>query len=379
MVQHSTPPLRRRIIQISQYFLCVIAVVFSCNAKADYWDVDANYQKSNQTPTANFITGGGTVVRIPSAWIRTLVETRKRIQAEAGLHSKLLFSDQPVANAWATSAGQKSIIVTLEMMELLHGDEAATASLLGHETAHLSRNHSLKTIAATTILDLLGTIAGAVLDAKLQTNGTFRGIGGQVSGLGKELIAAAYSREQEREADDYGTRWMLKLGYDPNGALRLHEKLLAASGNHDSFFASHPPTSERLASIRTIIAQYEEGKRAKQVQTVVVAPPSSPISPSRPAVVAQAPKPQPPATQSPSINVPKGEVGVVLTLKPRFNYVIFSGTTAQEIPVGTAILISGVDGTKYSAKVARAIEGYYSATVSGDVSKLNVGDRIEAY
>ena len=220
-------------------------------------------------------------------------------------------------------------------------------------------------------VEILGNLAAQALEAKLQSKGIYAGVGTQVASAGTELVAASFSREQEREADDLGTRWMLKLGYEPQGALRLHEGLLAKMGDHDSFFASHPPTSERLASIEQLIAQYDQSRHATQTQALA-ARSESKRQPR--ALVTSAQEPNIPDRIA---ELPKGQLGVILTLKPRYNYVIFSGTTAQELPVGGVVKVVGSSGVQYVGKIARAVDGYYSATVSGDVSKLSVGDQIE--
>lgn len=347
--------------------LGLILLSVTLGTQAAVWDADSLYNQSHSSTHLRLSVNNAEVAQIPTSWIRVLVETRNRIQAEAGTYSKLLIIDDPVVNAYASSSGQNTIWVTIKMLEMLDGDTGAIAALMGHETAHLTRNHYLKTIARTTIFQLLGNLAAQALEAKLQARGVFAGLGTDLADNATQLVKAKFSRDQEREADDYGTRWMLKLGYDPNGALRLHQHLLNRRGTTpDSYFDSHPPSTERMQSIQTLIAQYSQPRETRVAQSP---------TPTRPSNSIQSPAIQTGMSPSPALS--KGEVGVVLTLKPRYGYVIFSGTTQQALPVGTRLKVIGGDGAGYFLKVARAIDGYYSGTVEGDVDRLSIGDKIE--
>jgi predicted Zn-dependent protease len=68
---------------------------------------------------------------------------------------------------------------------------------------------------------------------------------------------AAYSRDQEREADRAGQTLAATAGYDPAGmnsflaSLDNVERLLAGASRLPGFFDTHPPTNERTASTAT--------------------------------------------------------------------------------------------------------------------------------
>ena len=75
--------------------------------------------------------------------------------------------------------------------------------------------------------------------------------------LTSPIYLAAYSRDQEREADRGGQSMAAAAGYDPAGmndflaSLRNVERLLAGASRMPGFFDTHPPTSERTASTAT--------------------------------------------------------------------------------------------------------------------------------
>jgi len=76
--------------------------------------------------------------------------------------------------------------------------------------------------------------------------------------LGSQLIMSRYGRDQELESDHYGIKYMVKAGYDPEGAVEIQRLFLAMSGGADAglfsqMFASHPPSQARIdANIATI-------------------------------------------------------------------------------------------------------------------------------
>src|SRR5690606_30826731 len=70
-------------------------------------------------------------------------------------------------------------------------------------------------------------------------------------GVGAQAWQARYGRTQELQADQYGIDYMVKVGYDPQGAVELQQTFVKLSegrqaGWLDSFFASHPPSQERV-------------------------------------------------------------------------------------------------------------------------------------
>jgi hypothetical protein len=73
----------------------------------------------------------------------------------------------------------------------------------------------------------------------------------------------------------------------------------------------------------------------------------------------------------------KGQVGVALELKERYSYLIFTGTTALKLPVGAKVEIVNNANRRIQGRIARSVDGYYSAVIDGDIHDLEVGDRIE--
>jgi predicted Zn-dependent protease len=87
---------------------------------------------------------------------------------------------------------------------------------------------------------------------------------GLITGLSAELIEASYSRDAEREADALSIDYMVASGFDPEGAVRLQEKMLKQpAGLRVPFLSTHPSGRERVETLKKLIV-------ARQEQTGVV-------------------------------------------------------------------------------------------------------------
>ena len=144
-------------------------------------------------------------------------------------------------------------------------NEAQLAYTLGHEIAHYERRHTLQ------LWRDLRTKANAALVFSVLTAGVglgVLGLLGQLAALGSVL---AFSRDNEREADEIGLTMMAKAGYDPREAVRIWEALedertAAGESRPFVFFATHPPTDERLETLRVLAAKAGAGATAVERQ-----------------------------------------------------------------------------------------------------------------
>ena len=70
-----------------------------------------------------------------------------------------------------------------------------------------------------------------------------------------------YSRKHERESDYSGTVWAYEAGYDPMGAVRLHEALAKQDRvGSVPFLRSHPSSWERVKSLTKLARDLKSGK-----------------------------------------------------------------------------------------------------------------------
>jgi predicted Zn-dependent protease len=182
--------------------------------------------------------------------VQKLLLAHIRISRAANVQSELLVIEDTAPNAFAGLLnGRRVVAINTGMIRLIGDDIDAYAALLGHESAHWARDHGSSREARSNVLQGFSTLAGLGLSAA--------GVpaAGWITGLGADLIDASYSRDDEREADALAIGYMLANGFKPEGALRLHEKMLENSGGvRIPFLSSHPSGEERIENLKKLIA-----------------------------------------------------------------------------------------------------------------------------
>jgi predicted Zn-dependent protease len=151
-------------------------------------------------------------------------------------------------NAYALPGGKISISRGLvSKME----SEDQLASVLGHEIGHVTAKHAVVSASRQQLLGAVLGVGGAVL----QSTGTAGAGAIQLAGqVGATLLVQKYSRDQERQSDELGMKYMTAAGYNPRAFVETMEILTAAAkrepSTFETLFASHPVTSERIATAR---------------------------------------------------------------------------------------------------------------------------------
>ena len=190
--------------------------------------------------------------KVIEAYVKTV---GSRIAANA--HRKLPYRfhyipERYFVNAFALPGGH--VFIGAGLLALMDNEDEL-ASVLAHEVEHIDHYHCAE---------------------RLQVEAAVRKIplGGVVE-IPIELFQAGYNKDQELEADREGTRLAVKAGYSPEGAIQLFAKFQKMEEQFDSgkpsgpaeemsgaaievltgYFRSHPPSSDRIAQIRSLIAQ----------------------------------------------------------------------------------------------------------------------------
>ena len=123
------------------------------------------------------------------------------------------------------------------------------AAILGHEMAHLKLEHGNDTEKRTyggALAKILGTVAlGGLGMGALGASA--------ISDLGVSMVDTKYSRDNERESDYLGAIWAVEAGFEPEGAVRVHEEMYKLSkGGTMPFLSSHPSGPERIANLKAL-------------------------------------------------------------------------------------------------------------------------------
>jgi predicted Zn-dependent protease len=149
---------------------------------------------------------------------------------------EVIVFDDPAVNASVLPGGK--IAIYSGIFEVAD-TPAALAAVLGHETAHLTQDHVIERVRASSRTNALVIIGNAAT-----------GLGGMI-GAGAELgLMLPYQRGQETEADLVGMTYMAKAGYDPRATLYLWRNMAARDDRRQSEFVStHPSPDTRMADL----------------------------------------------------------------------------------------------------------------------------------
>lgn len=212
---------------------------------------------------------GGRYVVDPdlTVYVNQVGQKLARVSDRPDLPYEFVVLNDSTPNAWALPGGK--IAINRGLLVLLE-DEAQLAAVLGHEIVHAAARHTAQRMTQTTLLQA-GMVAVGV--ATQDTSyGQWAAMG---AGLGANLWQAKYSRDQETQADEYGIAYMNKAGYDARGAVELQEKFVELakqqSGGGNNWFASHPPSEQRVAYNQQLAQKYSGGERNRSAYQRAIA------------------------------------------------------------------------------------------------------------
>lgn len=192
--------------------------------------------------------------------------------------------DSPEINAFALPGG--FIYITRGLMAYLDS-EADLAGVLGHEIGHVTARHGAQRATRQQNAGL-GVLAATVLGVVLEGAGV-GGAAQAASQISQGVAAgrlAAYSREQETQADQLGAEYLARTRYNPRNmidvirVLKAQERFAAdqaraegrAAPSGTDWLASHPSNDQRLADITRVAAgyagSYGDDNRARYLKAI---------------------------------------------------------------------------------------------------------------
>ncbi len=167
--------------------------------------------------------------------------------------------DDPTVNAFALPGG--FIYVTRGIMTHL-GSEAELVGVLGHEIGHVTARHSVNQMSRQQLAQL-GLGIGMIFSEELRALG-------DVAGAGLGLLFLKFGRDDEREADMLGVRYMTRIDYDPReladvmAMLARSSEMQSGSGRVPEWLSTHPDPANRSQAILEMAA--EEGNTGSLVR-----------------------------------------------------------------------------------------------------------------
>jgi len=165
---------------------------------------------------------------------------------------KVYVIDKNIVNAFALPNG--NIFVYKGLINFIE-DNDELAAVLGHEMAHVILRHGAEKISQAMLANLIGSVLiQKVSPANKELAADLYSLGVNVAFL------LPYSRKQEKEADIVGVLILMRAGYNPEGAVKLWEKMIKkfATKEPPEWLSDHPATKNRLQYIKKVIKFLKE-------------------------------------------------------------------------------------------------------------------------
>ncbi len=164
-------------------------------------------------------------------------------------------------NAFALPGGP--VFVTRGLLLILD-NESELVGVLGHELGHINKRHHARYLEKVMGLSLLLQIT-AILVGDGSTSSQLLL---QMANIGAGLLTLKFSRDQEREADDFGIKITARAGYDPSGLVRVFEKFKKLQRRKvPSWLSTHPLPSERISRVSRELDRYKNMHLKKDSET----------------------------------------------------------------------------------------------------------------
>lgn len=155
--------------------------------------------------------------------------------------------DDPTVNAFALPGG--FIYITRGMLYHME-NEAEMAGVLGHEIGHVTARHSVNQMSKQQLTQI-GLIGATLIEPDLQKYG-------QLVGAGLGLMFLKFSRDDERESDLLGLRYMYNSNYDPrymDDVFVVLQRISEGSGSGriPNWLSTHPAPEDRVSRIQKMV------------------------------------------------------------------------------------------------------------------------------
>ncbi len=165
----------------------------------------------------------------------------EELNSEIGLNCRLEIRSSPLlgANAFALPSG--IIVMTDELIKLAQSD-AEIMGVLAHEMGHIHHKHSIRGVIQNSgIFFLLAMLAGDLTS-----------ITSMAATLPTLLVETGYSREFEREADQFAANYLISHGWGTAPFISMLKRLDDDEVEIPSFLSTHPATEERIKLLEAL-------------------------------------------------------------------------------------------------------------------------------
>lgn len=212
---------------------------------------ESNYQILEQAE-------GGPFVTHPSIekYVEKVGNRLAAVSDRPHLPYEFIVLNNSIPNAWSLPGGK--IGINRGLLIELHS-EAELAAVLAHEIVHSAARHGAKHYERELLIS-----AGLMGLDQVLSDHKYEDVAMGTAAIGATLVTMKYSRNAELEADQYGIKYMVAAGYDPQAAVDLQRVFLKLSKDKKTnwltgLFATHPPSEERIKANQATVDSYPPG------------------------------------------------------------------------------------------------------------------------
>lgn len=194
--------------------------------------------------------------------VKTVASRLARSTGEAGAGYKWevsLIRDEKV-NAFCLPGGK--IVVYTGIVPVAQND-AALATVMGHEMAHATSRHGAQRVFQQNLTQT--ALTGVAVSLSDMDYNKQRAVMGALGAGAQFGVLMPFSRKHESEADAIGLTYMARAGYDPEESIRFWQRMEHASerGAPPEFLSTHPSHETRIQQLQELMPKaLEEYHRA---------------------------------------------------------------------------------------------------------------------
>lgn len=173
---------------------------------------------------------------VAQAYVQDILDLLLTKQADTGFSFRISLASSTVPNAFAAPGGY--IVVHRGLLTTARSGEEV-AAVLAHEIQHVARRHSMKALLRAAGGSI---VVGLILGwTELDT----------LIGAGMKLAGQAYSRDDERDADERGRHLLREVGISPAALAEFFARLSETrSFELPAILSTHPMDRERIERAR---------------------------------------------------------------------------------------------------------------------------------
>jgi len=225
-----------RLIEVA--LIVPIALLSGCvsQQQIEQESADQFAQMRAQTPISTSVTEKAYVRCVASAIVRQLEEPYASYAWDIEV-----FDDEAI-NAFAMPGGKIGVFSGIFRVATTQDELAA---VIGHEVAHVTRDHSLERANRTQVTQGVAVWGSEILDASTGWETT------DMMVMGAELgLLRPYGRSQESEADLVGLEYMAAAGFDPRASISLWVNMAKENpAGPPEWLSTHPSGDSRISEL----------------------------------------------------------------------------------------------------------------------------------